>query len=401
MTPESRSPLRCAVVGARRGRTFAHAARSQEDGGVQLVAICDPYAPMLEEWHDTPDLRLYSDYAEVLNDPEIDAVCIATPVTLHAAQAIAALRAGKHVLSEVTAAYTLEEAFALRDAVEQSGRTYMMAENYCYMEPVLQVQRMVEEGIFGDLVYASGSYLHDCRQLFFREDGEPTWRGELHRHHRSNTYPTHSLGPVARWLGINRTDRLTRLATWASPSRSAAHFAKAKFGADSQWATSEAWKTPDTVTTSLQTERGILIDLRIDWASARPHHMTRYELQGTKAAFTWPEGGKDTEPLIWIEGRSPVNAKGEASEWEPLSRYREEYQHPLWREHRERAGAAGHGGGDFFVLREFASAIRENRRPMIDVYDAITWSSITPLSARSLAEGNAPVEVPDFTRSHS
>jgi len=71
-------------------------------------------------------------------------------------------------------------------------------------------------------------------------------------------------------------------------------------------------------------------------------------------------------------------------------------RNPLWREHREEAAAAGHGGGDFFLLREFAGAVREQRSPLIDVYDAVTWSSITPLSVQSLSGGGVPVPVPDF-----
>jgi len=211
----------------------------------------------------------------------------------------------------------------------------------------------------------------------------------------ANSYPTHSLGPVARWLGINRTDFFQSTATWQSGSHTASHYAKRNHPDRTDYADADFWKHPDTVSTCIRTEKGALIDLRLDWASARPHHMTRYELQGTKASFSWPDGPK-TEPLIWIEDRSPTNERGIASEWEPLSNYREEYEHPLWREHRELAEKAGHGGGDYFVLREFSEAISEQRLPMIDVYDAVAWSSITPLSEQSIAQGNIPVAVPNF-----
>jgi len=100
--------------------------------------------------------------------------------------------------------------------------------------------------------------------------------------------------------------------------------------------------------------------------------------------------------LIWIQDRSPTNKRGIAEQWEPLANYQEEFEHPLWKEHRERAEKAGHGGGDYFILREFAASIAENRLPLIDVYDAVTWSSITPLSAESIAKGNVPVTVPNF-----
>lgn len=394
---QAHPPLRFAVIGARRGRTFIQSVRSLCGQQVELTAICDTSPARLAEWADHPEITLHGDYEAVLNDPRIDAVCIATPVPLHARQAIAALDAGKHVLSEVTAAYTLQEGWELIAAVRRSGRTYMMAENYCFMEPVLQVQRMVEEGVFGELTYASGSYIHDCRKLFFTEEGDLTWRGSLRQNLLANSYPTHSLGPVARWLGINRTDALKSTATWASRTAAVPHYARRQHVDRAEYANPEFWAHADTVSTQIQTEKGVLIDLRVDWASARPHHMTRYELQGTKASFSWPDGPGKPEPLIWIEGRSPADEYGIATGWEPLSNYRESFEHPLWATFRAGAAKAGHGGGDYFVLREFVDAIREERPPLIDVVDAVTWSSITPLSQESLALGSAPVAVPDFT----
>ena len=73
----------------------------------------------------TSSLFLAISGSTILNmwyDRDIDAVCLATPVTQHARQSIAALGAGKHVLSEVTASYTLEEGWDLISAVERSGR---------------------------------------------------------------------------------------------------------------------------------------------------------------------------------------------------------------------------------------------------------------------------------------
>ncbi len=386
--------IRFAVIGAGRGKTFIKAAENP-DLGIELVAVCDNNPEALQPWKGTPGLKLYSEYEQILNHPGVDAVCLATPVDLHGRQAVAALNAGKHVLSEVTATYDLEECRDLIAAVERTGRTYMMAENYCFTEPVLQVQNMVEQGLFGDLTYASGSYIHDCRNLLFTSAGELTWRGKLRRRVLANGYPTHSLGPVARWLGINRTDAFASTATWQSRSRSIPHYASRVFPDRPTYSEPDFWAHADTVTTCIRTKNEALIDLRFDAVSARPHHMNRYELQGSRASFSWPDG-LGAEPLIWIEGRSPANDLGIATEWEPLSKYRGEFEHPLWREHRESAAKTGHGGGDFFILREFAASIREGRLPMIDVYDAVAWSSIIPLSAQSIANGNAPVDVPDF-----
>ncbi len=111
----------------------------------------------------------------------------------------------------------------------------MLAENFCYMRPNMMVLNMVEEGVFGDTVYAEGAYIHDCRALNFAADAQGaqdklTWRGEYRRWMTGNTYPTHSLGPVSRWLGINCRDRLVSTATWTTPGVAAAAYARERFG---------------------------------------------------------------------------------------------------------------------------------------------------------------------------
>jgi len=126
--------------------------------------------------------------------------------------------------------------------------------------------------------------------------------------------------------------------------------------------------------------------------------MTHYGLQGNAGAFVSARHGGE-EPLVWIEGISPgSNLPGSSSqpEWQSLWALAPEYEHPRWAERGDEATAAGHGGGDFFVLEDFIDAVLGERAPAIDVYDAVTWSSITPLSAQSVSEGGATVEVPDF-----
>jgi len=389
------APLRCAVVGANRGQTFIEAAKRQA-GQVELVALCDTNPDALLKWQNEDGIRCYHDYQQLLDDENVDVVCIATPVPLHARQAILALESGKHVLSEVTAAYTMDECWDLVEAVERTKKTYMMAENYCYMRENLLLQNMVEQGVFGDITYASGAYLHDCRELLWNENEELTWRGDLRGKYYGNTYPTHSLGPVSRWLGIGKTDRYKTTATWGTRSLAIPDFAARNFPHRPEYFAPGAFPGNDNAITMLKTEKGIVVEIRVDWASPRPHNMARHELQGTRASYTTQEPGR--ESLIWIEGRSETNSKGVAGKWEAVSNYYQEFEHPLWREHLLDAEKAGHGGGDFFVLREFAAAIREERAPMIDVYDAVTWSCITPLSMKSIDENNGAVEVPDFKK---
>jgi predicted dehydrogenase len=389
-------PIRLAVVGGQRGASFGLALKTFAER-LTLAAICDLSPQVLARWRTNyPGIQTYSDYAELLEFADIDAVLIATPMYLHANQAIQALDAGKHVLSEVIAATTLDECWALVEAVERSGRVYMLAENYCYMRPNMMVLNLAQQGVFGEITYAEGGYIHDCRYLMYDEQGRLTWRGEMRHTFNGNGYPTHSLGPVAQWLGVNRTDRLVSTATWTSSAKAAQLYTREHYGLEHPGAADAFWRLGDSATTLIQTANGVIIVLRMDSNSARPHNMTHYALQGTRAAYLSARHHRE-DPLLWIDGRSPGQSPGNA-EWESLWNYSDEFEHPYWREWQATAQQAGHGGGDFFVLRDFLAAIEEGVRPPIDVYDAVTWSCIMPLSAQSVAQGSAPVAVPDFGR---
>ncbi len=393
--------IKLAVVGGHRGASFARALEALSEQA-ELVAICDLAEDVRLKWKERyPQIQAFASYDELLEHGDCTAVFICTPLQLHASQAVQALEAGKDVLSEVVAATTVDDCWRLVETVEKTRRTYMLAENYCYMRANMMVLNMVEQGVFGETTYAEGAYIHDCRALLLNEHNEFTWRARLRLGMNGNTYPTHSLGPVAQWLRINREggDRLATTATWMSPSRSVAQYIRERLGDGHEAARDEYWTLGDSATTVIQTERGAVIVLRVDWSSPRPHNMTHYALQGTRAAYISARRHHEREDdLIWIDGVSPGDSPSGAAQWEPLWKYAEEYEHPYWRAWRAQAEEAGHGGGDFFILKDFFTAVAQRSRPPIDVYDAATWSAIVPLSAESVARGGAPVAVPRFRR---
>jgi predicted dehydrogenase len=391
--------VRVAVVGGHRGSGYGRALDSLA-GRVELTAICDLDPGVVAGWREArPHLRGFTRYEDLLAAGACDAVFLATPMALHAPQAVAALDAGLHVLSEVIAATTVDECWALVEAVERSGRTYMLAENYCYMRPNMLVRQLTAAGRFGDVYYAEGAYLHDCRHLGFTPSGDLTWRGELSRAAPGNVYPTHSLGPVAQWLGTagpGAGDRLVEVTCLTTPNLARRRYAVERFGPDHPTAAEGFFTKGDSATTVLVSERGSVAHIRVDASSPRPHNMTHYALQGTAGAYVSARhSGED--PLIWLEGRSPGVSPGDAA-WEPLWNYAATHEHPHWRAHGAAARQAGHGGGDFFILRDFAAAVTGEGPSPIDVYDAVTWSSVYPLSEQSVRERGRAVPIPDFRR---
>ena len=100
----------------------------------------------------------------------------------------------------------------------------------------------------------------------------------------------------------------------------------------------------------------------------------------------------DVNNGIYLEGKSPEH------QWETADTYLERYDHPYWKQDGELAAGAGHGGMDYFLIRDFVRTARANTRPPLDVYDGATWLAVTPLSEQSIAAGGALQQFPDFTR---
>jgi predicted dehydrogenase len=358
--------LRVGIVG-KRGAAFIAGFRSIPD--VHVAAICELDSVALRTVADRFEVpERFSDF-DALLEANLDAVAVATPMQLHVPQSVAALHARKHVLSEVTAAVSLEECPRLVQAVRQSGLVYMMAENYCYTKANVLLQHLAREGLFGELYYAEGAYIHDCHFIQYDARGNPTWRTIWQVGKNGCTYGTHSLGPVLQWLD----EKVVTVACLGSGGH-----------------TEPRHKMDDTVTMLCKTQRGGLVNIRVDMQSHRPHNMTHYALQGTKGAYQSTR--RRGEPnLIWIEGRSP-----DRETWEELSTYEAEFLPEPWRSWESEATRAGHGGGDFFVAREFVSSVLNGTAPPIDVYRALDFTAPGLVSEQSIVQGGVPLPVPDF-----
>ena len=89
-------------------------------------------------------------------------------------------------------------------------------ENCCYGSNELLILNMIRAGVFGDLIHGQAAYLHDLRAELFSDAGEGLWRRLPHTYRNGNLYPTHGLGPVANYMGINRGDRLDYMVSMSS-----------------------------------------------------------------------------------------------------------------------------------------------------------------------------------------
>ena len=129
--------------------------------GVELTWLCDAEADRRERLAESfPGARLAGDLAEMLADPELDAVAVATPVPTHAAVAEQVLAAGKHCFVEKPLAQTVADAERTVAAAAESGRTLMVGHLLEYHPGLEMLNRLATDGELGDIHYIYGNRLN-------------------------------------------------------------------------------------------------------------------------------------------------------------------------------------------------------------------------------------------------
>ena len=391
-----------------RGQNHLDLALLRDD--VEIVAICDVQQRMIDS--SLSRIRKAGKraplvikegpygYRRLLENPNIDAVIIATPWEWHTIMCLDAMNAKKYVGCEVITGMTIEECWQLVHTSERTGMPLMMLENVCYRRDVMAVLNMVRQNVFGEIVHLQGGYQHDLREIKFNDGNraqgggvefgekgfsEAQWRTPHSVHRNGDLYPTHGIGPVAMMIDINRGNRLTELVSYSSKARGLHNYVVKNAGENHPNAKID-FKLGDVVTTMIKCANGETILLQHDTNLPRPYSLG-FRVQGTRGIWM------DVNQSIYIEGDSK-----KAHAWEDSKGWFEKYDHPLWRKYGNDAAGAGHGGMDWFVLNAFIEAVKKKAPTPQDVYDAVTWSAITPLSESSIRLGGETVEFPDFTQ---
>lgn len=374
---------------------------------VEIVAICDTQERSLAATRNRiqkhgaklPVEYTGSDdaYKKLLERKDIDAVIIATPWQFHKQMAIDAMESGKYVGCEVIAGLSLDDHWDIVKTHEKTGVPYMTLENVCYRRDVMAVLNMQRQGLFGEIVHLEGGYQHNLRDVLFNDGNggigplfgppafsEAQWRTQFNIDRNGDIYPTHGVGPLMHYIDINAGNRFTNLVSFASKARGLSTYIDEI--APGNPAAKINYKNGDVITTMINCANGETVLLSHDTHLPRPYSLG-FRVQGTKGLWM------DVNQSIYIEKQS----KNE-DEWDNEDAWLTKYDHPLWVKYNKMAEGAGHGGMDWFVFHAFVESVKRKVQTPIDVYDSITMSAITPLSEKSLAEGNMPQQFPDFTK---
>jgi hypothetical protein len=388
---EKRNP-RIAIIGVGGRGTSLLGNLLAADG--QVVGVCDivsekaEHAASMVVAAGQAKPRLYTDgphhFEAMLETSDIDLVIVATPWDWHAEQALFAMKHGKDVAIEVPGVTSIDDCWRIVRTSEETRKHCIILENCCYGYNETLILRMANAGLFGDLLYGEGAYLHDLRAILFSDSGEGLWRRADHTKRNGNLYPSHGLGPVANYMGVQRGDRFGYIVSMSSPERSLDAYRKAHLQPGDP-RLSERYVTGDMNTSMIKTVNGLTITVK--HTVSTPHPYDRINLiAGTKGIF------QDYPPRIYFDNQNKDEAWGSIDAWK-------QYAHPLWQREGEIAKkVGGHGGMDYIMLYRLLQCVREGLPPDMDVYDAAAWSAVAPLSVTSVSRGSQPMEFPDFTR---
>jgi len=369
--------INIAIVGLGFGAEFIPI--YQRHPGANMAAICQRTEATLDEIGDKFGIgKRYTSYDELLADPEIDAVHINTPIPNHAEQAIAALKAGKHVACTVPMATSVEDCKAIVDLVRETGLKYMMMETVVYAREFLFMKELYDKGELGKLQFLKASHQQDM-------DGWPGyWPGLPPMH-----YATHCVGPV---LGLGRHQAEYVSCFPSGTIREDMH---------------ECYGSPYAVETChiKFKDSDLAAQVHRSLFDVARQYRESFEVYGSKKAVEWPlvEG----EPLVVHTAKKPEPEIPERVECPDYGHLLPDEIAPFTtggvyggddgEDHLSFTQGAGHGGSHPHLAHQFVQMLQSGN----DAYpNAIQSANITCtgiLAHESAQQGGAIVRLPKFT----
>ena len=357
--------VRIGVVGGFRGTSMINYCKRA--GNAEVVAICDKLPEVLEAQKKNLEglnVTYYERFEDFINH-DMDAVVLANYANEHAPFAIAAMKKGLHVFSEVLPVQTMKEAVELIETVEETGKIYAYGENYCYMPAPYEMYKLYREGKIGEFEYGECEYIHNCESIWpsITYGEKDHWRNNMY----STFYCTHSLGPIIHITGLRPV-----LVTGFEGTKNERHLRMgAKGGAFGiEMVTLENGGIVKSI-------HGVLYNNSI-W----------YSVYGSKGRM---ECGREDANDGHIEKiyvnfdkfSGDYNLKQEAYKPEPKIEGALE--------------GFGHGGSDFYSMYYFVEKILGNKdADIIDVYEAMDMFLPGMFAYRSILAGGIPMEIPNL-----
>lgn len=362
--PGSDKKIRIGVVGGGFGCSFYW----HEHPNCIVAAVSDLRADRRDRLVETYRCdKVYESLEKLILDKSLDAVAVFTGAPDHVRHCAAVMNSDKHVISAVPAAMSLEECQTLIKTKERSGMTYMMAETSYYRQEAITARQWFKESKFGNVFYIETEYHHDLTRdgpsLLFHE-GKRTWRYGFPPMH----YPTHS---VAFVTGIT-SERLTEVMCIGHAPK------------DNPIYKDNAYNNPFCNATAFyKTEKGNAVR-HSEFRHVAAGICERAQWYGDKMSFFMPTPNGVPAVVCHI-GEDPKHYD------QPMYWKTDMLPEPLRHD-------SGHGGSHTFLTHEFISALVENRKPSVDVYEAVAYTAPGIVAHQSALKGGEQLSIPDFGR---
>lgn len=364
--------LRVAVVGLGFGGEFVPI--YQEYSKAECVAVCRRNEQKLNEFADAQNVpKRYTDFDEMLKDPDIDAVHINTDLFSHAQFAVKALKAGKHVASTTPMGMTVEECKAIYDAAKESGKNYMFMETSVYTREFLYFKKMYENGEVGRLQLLRGSHQQNMSLPGWPEYWyglPPMW------------YPTHAIAPLSeilrkpikriRCIGSGRINE-DYIKRYNSP-----------FAAESIHLEFKDTDVAGEVTRTL-------------FDTIRQYRES-FDFYGTKKSFEWEQCVGDN-PVVFsgYEDAERVHIP-DTDDMLPsdIAHFCLKNQ-IIDKDHVSFIQGDGHGGSHPHLVKEFVESCLEGRDSHITAQVSANWNIAGILAHESAMQGGTIIDMPEWT----
>jgi predicted dehydrogenase len=292
--------------------------------------------------------KTYPSCEEMIKDDSLEAVFIATDAVSHARLAIAALKSGKHVASAVPAVFgSLEEAEELYKTVKATGRKYMMFETSYFHDDLYAMREMYKAGLLGKVVYAEGEYFHFSVEQI---DSYKGWRVGL----PPQWYPTHS---NAYYTGVTGLP-FTEVSCMAMPSI-----------VDKFKPANNRYKNPFATEIALfRTADGGMARMAVSWDTPGDSgEKGRIRTQQGTYYGSFATEGRDIKVPVMTRPPLPPGVE-----------------------------AGGHGGSHGYLMAEFVEAILANRKPLVDISQALTMTAGGIVAHKSALKGGELMKIPQY-----
>ena len=372
----SKKKVNVAIVGLGFGAEFIPI--YQLHPNANMYAICQRNAAKLDAVGDAFNVAVrYTEFADLLKDPNVDAVHINSPIPDHGWMSIAALKAGKHVSCTVPMATTIEECKQIVELVRKTGLKYTMAETVVYAREYLFMKELLDKGELGKLQFLQASHQQDM-------DGWPNYWPGL----PPMWYATHCVGPVSGLAG--------------APAEYVSCFGSGTIRKELQ----KHYGSPFAVETAHIKFQGTDLSARIIrslFDTARQYRES-IDVYGEKASVEWPlieheplvlHRAKLPEPKIPKKVTAPDYAKRLPKAIRPFTTGG--VYGAGKKKHLSFTQGAGHGGSHPHLVHEFVSSLVEDREPFPNAKQSANWTCVGLCAHQSALKGGAIVRLPAFT----